>query len=280
MKTVVTGGSGFLGVAVVRELTQAGYQVVSLDRKPHPEGHRVSWVCDLREPGALYEACKGAQALVHLAAHIAPNLTSDCITFNENVAMTYNVLRVAEDRGLARVVVASSLAAYGFLYGDGDRAPDFLPLTEDHPTAPTDPYGLSKQVGEMAAESFVRRGVKSIVSLRLPGINYDPSFERIRAFMPNPAHRKPGFWTYVDVRDAARAFLLALESGGEGHHVYNIAAPTSNMREPTSDLIRKFFPSLRDVRTSETANWSGMDSSLAQRELGFRAEHVWERYLV
>lgn len=280
MKIVVTGGSGLLGVAVVRELTQAGHQVINLDRKPHPDGHRISWVCDLLEPGNLYQACKGAEALIHLAAHIAPNLTSDFATFNENVAMTYNVLRVAEDVGVARVVIASSLASYGFLYGDADRTPDFLPLTEEHPLAPTDPYGMSKLAGEAAADSFARRGIKSIVSLRLPGINYDPTFERIRSFMKTPAYRKPGFWTYLDVRDAARAFRVAIENEGDGHRIYNVAAPASNMREPTKELVQRFFPTLTDIRTSEAGNWSGMDSSRAEAELGFRAEHVWERYLV
>ena len=95
MKVVVTGGSGNFGQAVVAELTAHGHTVHSLDRRPHPGGHKPSWSADLREPGALYEACQGADALVHLAAHQAPGLTSDCVTFNDNSSMTYNALKAA-----------------------------------------------------------------------------------------------------------------------------------------------------------------------------------------
>ncbi len=279
LKVVVTGGSGLLGVAVIRELVGAGATVLSLDRKPHPDGHRPTWTCDLRDAAQLYQACVGADSVVHLAAHIAPNLTSDTSTFNENVSMTYNVLKAAQDNRVRRVVLASSVAAYGYIYGPTDLLPHFLPLTEEHPLAASDPYGLSKQIGELLGDAFARRGAMSVVSLRLPGINYDPTFERIQSFMSDPAYRKSGFWTYVDARDAARAFRLSVEKTLEGHRIYNIAAPSSNMREPTVDLVRRFLPGLSDIREISDKNWSGMSSARAASELGFVAEHVWEQIL-
>jgi nucleoside-diphosphate-sugar epimerase len=112
-----------------------------------------------------------------------------------------------------------------------------------------------------------------------PGVNYDPSFQRIKSFMSNPAHRRLGFWSYVDVSDAAVACRLALEAELSGHHVFNVAAATSNMREPTPDLIRRFYPALKDIRRSEQTNWCGIDSSRAERDLGFRAQVTWERAL-
>ena len=74
MKVVVTGGSGQLGQAVISELIAHGHEVLCLDRKPHPQGFRPSWTVDLLNVGSLYEACAGASAIIHLAAHIAPNL--------------------------------------------------------------------------------------------------------------------------------------------------------------------------------------------------------------
>lgn len=278
MKVVVTGGSGQLGQYVVKELAAAGHTVLALDRRPNPAGHKPAWTVDLLDSGSLFEACRDAGAIVHLAAHIAPNLSSDCRTFNDNVTMTYNALKAAGSAGVRSAVIASSLAAYGFLYGDKSRVPHYLPIDEDHACVPTDAYGLSKVAGELIADSFSRSEMK-ITSLRLPGINYDPTFKRIESFMLDPGYRQTGFWSYVDVRDAATAFRLALESNHTGHCVFNIAAPTSNMREPTATLARQYFSTVKDLRGDETSNWSGVDSGRAERELGFRAQYVWENCL-
>lgn len=279
MKIVVTGGSGALGRQVIAELCAHGYEVLNLDRVPHPGGHRPSWIADLTDPGALYEACAGASGIIHLAAYIAPNLTADCTTFNSNIALTYNALKAAADMGVRRAVIASSISAYGFLYGPPNWTPDYLPIDENHPCRAVDSYGLSKMVGETVADSFARRHPMTVVSLRFPGVNYDPTFQRIKSFMSNPAHRRSGFWSYVDVRDAALACRLALEAELTGHRVFNVAAPTSNMREPTPDLIRQFYPELRDVRRSDHTNWCGVDSGRAEQDLGFRAQITWEQVL-
>ena len=278
MKVVVTGGSGQLGQAVISELIAHGHEVLCLDRKPHPQGFRPSWTVDLLNVGSLYEACAGASAIIHLAAHIAPNLTTDCNTFNENTCMTYNVLKVASDYQIKRVVIASSIASYGYLYGLHGETPDYLPVDEEHPCRPVDAYGLSKVVGETIADSFVRRDGVSIASLRLPGVNYDPAFERIRRLMADPTFRRPGFWSYIDVRDAALSCRLAMEASFDGHQIFNIAAPTSNMREDTAELIQRFMPDLRDIRNRQERNWSGIDSSKAERDLKFRAQYTWERH--
>ena len=82
----------------------------------------------------------------------------------------------------------------------------------------------------------------------------------------------------MDARDAALACRLGLESDISGHEVFNIAAPTSRMRESTDDLIRRFLPGIKTIKEDLTGNWSGLDSSKAETFLGFRAQHVWEKY--
>ncbi len=273
---VVTGGSGALGQVVVSELVKAGYAVLSLDRRPHPNGHRRAWVVDLLDAGSLYEASKGAHAVVHLAAHIAPDLASDCATFNDNVRMTYNVLKAATDSGVGNVVLASSTAVYGFLYGRRDDTPQFLPASERHPTLATDSYGLSKIVGERLADAFAEKCATRITSLRFPGINYDPKFERVKRLLADPGFRAPGFWSYVDVRDAAASVVLALQRQGAGHQAFNIACDTSNMAEPTSELVARFYPQLSCTGSPHDRNWSGIDSSAAAAALGFKPRFRWE----
>src|SRR5581483_12372420 len=92
MNIVVTGGSGKLGQQVISELSAHGHDIVSLDRSPHPDGLASSHVVDLRNPESLQEVCAKADGIIHLAAHIAPNIVSDFATFNDNVTMTYNAL--------------------------------------------------------------------------------------------------------------------------------------------------------------------------------------------
>jgi nucleoside-diphosphate-sugar epimerase len=275
MKIVVTGSSGQFGQHVVRNLTGAGHDILGVDRVADPS-LRPSCVCDLNRTGDLFEAFAGAEAVVHLAAIPAPNLAPDSVTFNNNVGATYNVLKVAADLKVKRVVVASSIAAYGFLYAKKMLQPKYLPLDEDHHCQPTDPYGLSKLVGERIADSFAIETEASIASLRLPGINFDPAFRLIKERLSNPRYRLPGFWTYIDARDAAEACRLGLEAAPQGHTIFNVAARTSNMREPTDDLLKQFLPGVKKSKDGLVGNWSGMDSSKAERILGFRAQHVWE----
>jgi nucleoside-diphosphate-sugar epimerase len=278
MKIVVTGASGRLGKVVSRHLVAHGHDVLGIDRAADPS-LRPLWVGDLCQTGDLFEACAGADAIVHLAAIQAPNLAPDSVTFNNNVNSTYNVFKVAADLRIRTVVGASSSAAYGFLYARAMPVPDYLPLDEEHPCRPQDPYGLSKVVSEVIATSFASQTEASIVSLRLPGINFDPSFSIIKERMSNPHGRLSGFWSYIDARDAAEAFRLSLALNRQGHIVFNVAARTSSMRQPTDELLRRFLPAVKKSRPELAGNWSGMDSSKAERELGFSAKHVWEENL-
>jgi nucleoside-diphosphate-sugar epimerase len=279
MQIVVTGGSGRLGQHVVDELLAHGHAVLSLDRVPPAAPRCPAWVADLTRSGDAYQALQGADGVVHLAAWQAPGLTADTETFANNVSATYNVLKAASDLGVRHAVAASSIAAYGLIYARTLAPPEYLPLDEAYPCQPQDPYGLSKGVGEEIADSFARLGRMSIASLRFPGVIFDLSYQSIRERWRDPSMRRGGYWTYVDARDAARACRLAVEADLAGHEVFNVAAPTSIMREPTTELLRRY--GLEPGRLAEglEGNWSAMDSAKAMRVLGYRAEHQWQQYL-
>jgi nucleoside-diphosphate-sugar epimerase len=279
MRVVVTGGSGKLGQHVVRELLGAGHDVLSLDRVAPPVPLASAWVVDLTHAGDAYQALRGADGVVHLAGWPAAGLTPDTETFGNNVAATYNVLKAATDLGADHIVLASSISAYGFSYAPGTPAPDYLPLDEDHPCTPRDPYGLSKLVAEQIAASCVRRRPLSVASLRIAGINFDLTYARFAERWRTPTSRLGSFWCYVDARDVAVACRLALEASLGGHKVFNVATPTSAMPEPTTELVRRYLPAATRLKDGLTGNWACMDSTKAARVLGWRAEHRWERYL-
>lgn len=279
-KVVVTGGSGRLGQFVIRELLARRYQVLSLDRVPPREKLCVSWLVDLCQPGDLFEALRDAFGVVHLGAYQAPNLAPDAETLSNNVTATYNVLRAAADMGVKKIVMASSTAAFGFIYMTRPWAPEYLPLDERHPSKPQDSYGLSKVLGEQIADSIVSVHPElTVSSLRFPGVNFDLSYESFRERWRNPRSRTSGFWTYIDARDAATTCRLALEAKFHGHEVFIASAPLNCMIQPTPQLVREFLPKGVPIKKVSGTHWSCVDSAKARRVLGFKPEHVWQNYL-
>lgn len=279
-KVVVTGGSGRLGQFVIRDLLAHGYAVLSLDRMPPREKLCPSWLADLRNCGDLFEALRGAHGVIHLGAYQAPNLAPDAETLSNNVSSTYNVLRAAADLNLKKVVIASSIAAFGFIYATKLWAPKYLPLDESHPSTPRDSYGLSKVLGEQIADSIVSlHRDMTVSSLRFPGVNFDLSYESFRERWRNPASRASGFWTYIDARDAAMACRLALEAKFKGHEVFIASASKNCMIQPTLELVKKYLPKGAKLKKTADTHWSCADSAKARRMLGFKPEHAWQDYL-
>ena len=256
------------------------YEVLSLDRVPPREKLCATWIADLRHAGDLFEAVNGAYGLVHLGAYQAPNLAPDAETFSNNVTATYNLLRAAADLGVKKVVIASSTAAFGFIYAKNLWAPDYLPLDESHPSKPQDSYGLSKVVGEQIADSMatVHKDM-TISSLRFPGVNFDLSYASFGDRWLNPQTRASGFWSYIDARDAAIACRLALEVKFRGHEVFIASAPNNCMTQSTLELISKYLPQGAKIKQVSGTHWSCVDSAKAQRILGFKPSHVWQDYL-
>ncbi len=275
---VVTGGSGNLGQHTIRELIGAGFVVRNLDRNAPTAEVCPTWPADLTCADAAYTAFKGADAIVHLAAYQAPGIAPDTEVFQNNATASYNVLKVASDLGVHRVVMASSIAAYGFLYAPKMWLPEYLPLDEDHPCSPRDPYALSKIVAEQAASSFVSISDMSVVSLRMTGINFEPDFASLPKRWADPGAKIGTFWSYVDVRDAAIACRLAVTADLVGHHILNIGAKTSRYLEATSDLVETYLPGTR-IKGRRRGHWSGLDSSRAKTVLGFEAKYLWQDYI-
>lgn len=277
-KAVVTGGSGNLGRWTVKAMVDAGYDVLNLDTVREPDRLCECWTADLTQSGPVYEALQGADCVVHLAAHQAPFMAADTEVFRNNIAITYNVMKAAADIGVPRVVHASSIAAYGFAYAPDTLAPDHLPLDEDYPCTPQDPYALSKVFGEQLGDSFVSISGMTVASLRIAGVNFDPAFETLPERWADPAKGARTFWSYIDVRDAAAACRLAADASIDGHEIFNIAAATSRYPKPTADLVGRYMPGTT-IRDGFAGNWGGLDTSRARTRLGFSAHHVWEDYI-
>ena len=181
-----------------------------------------------------------------------PDISGDSARFGRNVSITYNVLAVSSKLNIRKVVIGSSLAIYGFYYPLGPALPDYLPIDEDHPRRPEDPYGLSKLMGEEICESFTRRGAMQVASLRFAGIANTAVYERLLERRDDPMSRGFGsLWSYVDVRDAANACCAALGAEFDGHQAFNILAPNTYLTIPTRQLLDQFLPEVRHALTGQ-----------------------------
>ncbi|WP_432648373.1 NAD-dependent epimerase/dehydratase family protein [Mitsuokella sp.] len=147
MKILVTGGAGFIGSHLVRQLIELGHEVVVLDnlstgaREHLPAGGFAFWQMDDREAAAREKIAAGHfDAIVHLAGQtmVDASIRDPHFDAAENVMGTVNVLEAARESGVSRVIFASTAAAYG------DVTEDLLPLREELRLAPLSFYGLTK----------------------------------------------------------------------------------------------------------------------------------------
>jgi len=270
MKILVTGGLGKVGQWVVRELLHApAHEITVLDRLPGPDRSAVKYlVGNVQHLGEVMEAIIGCEAVIHLAAIHNPNIATTSVTYETNVIGTFNVHHAAFRLGVKRVVSASSNAVVGWSYSDR-FVPDYLPIDEDHPNRPEDVYGLSKEIGESIARSYARKGLETIM-LRPSGVVTPDELEQMRKDRGRPA---TGFhaYSYVDARDLAVAFRLALERPVASATVLFVVADDSTVVEPLCDLYPRLMPSIGDKARTLTDAKSAYSNSRAKGLLGWQA---------
>ena len=288
VRVVVTGGSGQLGRFVVREMFTHAHQVSAIDTVKPRECPCPTYVVDLCKAEPLIEHLKNTDAVIHLAHQRfqytesgfnfstqrweSPDTAGDAASFKANVVMTHNVLAAAQTAGVKKIVCGSSLAIYGLYYPMTELQPEYLPIDEAHPLRPQDPYGLTKLVGEQLCEVFSRKSDMQIASLRFSEMYTEEHRALLAERKKHPTIRGTGaLWSYIDVRDAARACRLALEADFSGHQAFNICAPDTIMDLPTGELIEKFLPQVKAVRQA-AGRWSGYDTAKAERVIKFRAK--------
>jgi nucleoside-diphosphate-sugar epimerase len=274
MKILVTGGLGKVGQWVVRELLHApAHEITVLDRLPGPDRSAVKYlVGNVQDLGEVMEAIIGCEAVIHLAAIHNPNIATTSVTYETNVIGTFNVHHAAFRLGVKRVVSASSNAVVGWSYSDR-FVPDYLPIDEDHPNRPEDVYGLSKEIGESIARSYARKGLETIM-LRPSGVVTPDELEQMRKDRGRPA---TGFhaYSYVDARDLAVAFCLALERPVASGTVLFVVADDSTVVEPLCDLYPRLMPSIGDKARTLTDAKSAYSNSRAKGLLGWQPVHSW-----
>jgi UDP-glucose 4-epimerase len=299
VRTLVTGGAGFIGSHLVDALVGRGDEVMVVDdlstgreenlREAIGRGTTL-FVGDIRDAQFVDALLRRErpEVVFHLAAQIdvRVSVSKPALDAEANVVGTINLLEAARTSGVRRFVYAST---GGAIYGEGEP-----PFAEDDPIRPLSPYGQSKYAGEGYSDLYRRLHGSSTVNLRFANIygpRQDPLGEGgvIAIFGgrlvsgERPVVYGDGHQTrdYVYVGDVARAALIASES--DAHGAYNVGRGKEvsvlelieRLREAAEELGvlggSTLEPEFAPERKGEVRR-SALDPAKARAELGFAAE--------
>jgi len=290
MRFLVTGGAGFIGSHIAKELIGKG-DVIVFDNLTVGTKENVPVGCefivgDIRDKDRLSEAMKDVDVVFHNAAFVSirgsfERLREDLST---NCIGTLNVLEAASDQGVQKVIFASSMAVYG--------KPKRLPVSELHPLNPVSPYGLSKAKGELYCKIFEEKyGLKSVILryFNTYGIGQTPSpYVGVITTFINRALKKEPLTVFGDgnqtrdfvwVEDVAHANVLATFSNVRG--AFNIGSGEEISINQLADIIINYLGGSRVYLDKPDGEISRIfaDITKAKKQLDYRPEGDLEKLL-
>jgi UDP-glucose 4-epimerase len=265
VRVLVTGSSGNVGRYVVPTLVEAGHDVIAFD---------LVTGGDVRDADAAAAVVCKVDAIVHLAAVAWDFKGGDAEVLATNVGGTSNLLAAAVGSRVRRFVYASSVNALGVFMGL--RAPDYLPIDDDHPCYGTSPYGISKLLGEELCALATRTTGLSTICLRLPRV-IEPGQYSVADARYTEGHG----WEYgafIDARDVARAMLRAVDVSFKGHERVLVGSSDAMGVTPPIQIADRLFPLVPwTSRVEFEADlWRPLvRTERAQALLGWSPAHAW-----
>jgi nucleoside-diphosphate-sugar epimerase len=236
---------------------------------------------DLTDAGACYALVRDCDAVVHTAAIPQPIHNPPHVVFDNNLLATFNVLEAAIAAGIRRFVNFSSETVPGWIFAYRPFEPEYLPIDEEHPIRPQDPYATAKWFGELLMERAPERADLAAISIRPCWVQDIDSYERnLGPIVRDPSVLVWNFCSYVDVYDLVEATVLAVESNMPGHEVVYVASPDSIGGHPLEEVVRRHYGLTKTtIRPLPRPDASAIDSSKARRLLGWEPKRSWRDYL-
>ena len=219
---------------------------------------------------------------MHTAAIPQPIHNPPHVVFGNNLLSTFNALEASIQQGARRFVHFSSETVPGFIFPHRPFQPEYLPVDEEHPIRPQDPYATAKWFGELLCERAVERADIRCTSIRPSWVQDEGSYERnLGPIVRDPSVLIGNYCSYVDVHDLCDAVVLAIETDLPGHEVFYVASPDTIGGHP---LVETVTSALRRRRTSSSdrstaTDASAVSSAKARRLLGWQPTRSWRDYL-
>jgi len=299
MKLLVTGGAGYIGSIVSRQLLGAGHEVVVLDSLER--GHRAAVApearfahVDLRDAAAVNDTvAEGFDGVLHFAALalVGESVSHPERYYHGNVVGTMNLLDAMRAADIRRLVFSSTCAVYG--------QPDEVPMSESVPTRPTSAYGASKLAVDLMIGDYCRAHQLGAVSLRYfnvagasgdAGEDHYPETHLIPNVLRTAQGRNPYvelFGTdyptpdgtavrdYIHIEDLSDAHLLALDGTIEGaHRIFNLGNGNGFSVREVIEAARTITG--REVAVKEAPRRPGDPAALVAASDLIRAELGWK----
>ncbi len=255
-RVLVTGGAGYVGRQVVRQLLDTGRHVLTLDRS-RPSGDCPLLKVDLTDYAALTLALEDFSFdwVIHLAS--LPGDTGDPIEMTQvNVNGCMHLLEFSRKTKVRRFLLASSISAYEWYPATPFQPPDHTPVNEEHPCRPKDMYSTTKRLQELLALTYYHQYGVPVTVLRLTAVvgphgrggghgwrefaRQLANGERVQI----PQFSPEEVCHYVDVRDVARMFLAAAEHPGAVGEIFNCAGPTPTRGSEFLEILQRLVPGI------------------------------------
>ncbi len=279
MKVLVTGGNGFIGNRVCRELLLRGHDVTGLchTHRDHLDAlQRIGLgveVGDVLDKVCLRAICakQKIEGVCHLAVR-PPQIKGGSATSRVNAEGTNCLLQACSDAGIGPLVFASSMSVYNF------RSPSYLPVDEEHPLEPLQAYGGEKKKSETYCRIHAERKKMDIPILRLAGVcgpgkragavyNFAPAI--LRGETVEIAENRSIDLVYV--QDAATAVVGALEDAGAlGLNILNIGAGRPISLETLAKLTAREAGLASRIDCGSKGDAFYLDISRAEKLLGYK----------
>ena len=239
------------------------------------------------DPGKVYGALGkyDVDAVVHLATIPNPLNNVGYKTYQSNVMSTYFVLEAAMELELESVCVPSSINVMGSAFQEEEMDVKYLPVDEEHPVTPRDPYALSKHAIEITADGFGRldKPPHTISSIRYPWVATEEELRKMIANADrslnvvtdgNLDFARDDLFSYLHVEDAATFARQAIEADFSGHERFWVVADDTTAKIPSKQLVETCYPETEQKITFENYD-SLIDISKATTMTGWRPNCSW-----
>ncbi len=287
-RSLVIGGSGYVGRELVRQLGQRGDEVHVLGRSQPAEGLPGTWLeADITQRDALRATLAGREydVIYHLAS--LPGDTGDPLQMvTVNLLGLTHVLECARDMpGLRRFVLSSSISAYEWYPATKFRAPLRLPVDEQHPTRPEDMYSVTKRAQELIAMTFWHQDRLPVTALRLTAVvgpegsgggrSWRASARMLAAGrrVEIPFFAPEEVCHFIDLRDAARMHIVAADHPGAVGEIFNCCGAEATSGAAFAAALQGLRPGIEVVTGFPWSMAQGgaieFDMRKARERLGF-----------